>query len=127
ILSTALTGSETLSHSRLIFLVFLLSYALTILPVWASELILYERLPSKICIPGIASRIGGAILGIIKGIFFVSALIIVLLKFETGTISHNLWRSESLKLLLCVIKKLLILFPEDFSTILLDLKMRGMM
>jgi len=127
ILSTALTGSETLSHSRLIFLVFLLSYALTILPVWAGELILYEKLSSKICIPGIVSKIGGAILGIIKGVPIVSALIIVLLKFETGTISQNLWRSESLKLLPGVIKKLLVLFPEDFSTILLDMKMRGMM
>ena len=127
ILSTALVESAKLSHDRLVFLAFLLSYGLTIPPICASELILYEKLSSKICIPGVVSRIGGAILGIIKGIFFVSALIIVLLKFEVGQISPGLWRSESLKLLLCVIKKLLILFPEDFSTILLDLKMRGMM
>lgn len=127
ILSAALAGCTKLSYNRLIFLVFLLSYGLTIPPIWAGELILYEKIFSKRHIPGAVSRIGGAIFGLIKGIFVVSALIIVGLKFEVGQISYNLWRAESLNLFLDVVKKLLILFPKDFSTILLDLKMRGMM
>lgn len=126
ILSAALAGSAKLSYNRLVFLCFLISYGLTITPIWAGELVLYERFFSKRDISGVTSRVGGATFGLIKGLFIVSALIIVLLKFETGQISHNLWRAESLKLFLGVVKKLLILFPKDFSTIILDLKMRGM-
>ncbi|MDI6793598.1 MAG: CvpA family protein [bacterium] len=67
---------------------------------------------------GWADRAGGAVFGAIKGIFIVCLIIILLAKFPFGQSARWLDQSLLVPHFLVIIKKILLLLPEEFSSII---------